>query len=114
MKKEKQVCTFGKQPHEFNQIKRSADVERAPRPKGGGNQGGKPVKNDTTPPGISGVTQGNTTESTVAISWITSEQTTCILHYGLTTAYGSTKAAGIGVPSHSVLLTALTPNTSYH
>lgn len=114
MRKEKVVCDFDKRPHEFNKIKRSSSIERAPRPKGGGHQGGKPVKGDVTPPGFTSITIGNVGESTASLSWVTNEETTCTVQYGLTTSYGSTKAAQIGVKTHSIILTGLTANTTYH
>jgi len=109
----KEVCTFGRQPHEFNKIKRSKDVERAPRPKGGGHQGGKPVRNDTTPPGISSINASLVTDASASISWTTSEEASCVLHYGLTTSYGSTKTS-TAKTGHSVGLSGLTPDSIYH
>ena len=114
MKKEKQVCTFGKKEHEFNHIKRGSDVERAPRPKGSGNGqgGGKPVKNDTTSPTISQVTISNVSDSSVTISWLTNEVTTGSVEYGITTEYGTSKTS-TGSTSHYAIITGLTPSFTY-
>lgn len=108
----KEVCTFGKQPHEFNKIKRNNDSERAPRPKGGGHQGGKPPRGDTTPPGISSVSS-QVTETSASISWITSEEASCVLHYGLTTSYGLTISSSAKTV-HSVGLSGLAATNLYH
>lgn len=109
----KEVCTFGRQPHEFNKVKRSNDVERAPRPRGGGHQGGKPVKNDVTAPGISSISAVSVTSSSASISWTTSEEASCVLHYGLDTSYGSTVSSSAKTV-HSVGLSGLTAESVYH
>lgn len=109
MKKEKQVCDFGK--NDYNHIKRT-DVEKAPRP-GGGQGKGKPPKGDVTAPTISSISVSNNTDVSVTVHWTTSEETSCVIQYGLTTIYGTSKTS-IGPLTHSVVLSGLTPATTYN
>lgn len=112
MHRKKQVCDFGMK--QFNQIKRS-DVQRAPRPKGGGHQGGKPPKGDVTAPTISNITVSDMTDNTVTIDWTTNEQTISLVQYGTTTSYGSTaNSSSSGTTTHSAVLINLVPDTAYH
>jgi phosphatidylserine/phosphatidylglycerophosphate/cardiolipin synthase-like enzyme len=54
-------------------------------------------------------------ESTsVSIEWTTDTQSTSLVEYGLTTAYGSAAGDSTPVTSHSVPLTGLTPGKLYH
>ncbi|MEJ2111657.1 MAG: fibronectin type III domain-containing protein, partial [Acidobacteriota bacterium] len=70
---------------------------------------------DTVPPGISGVTSSNVTESGATISWSTNEAATAQVEYGLTTGYGSTTAIdGTLKTSHTRILVGLTEATTYH
>lgn len=70
---------------------------------------------DTTPPVISSVTATNITSTSAIITWTTDEPANSRVQYGLTTSYGSQSTLNTTlVTSHSVLLTGLTPNTTYH
>jgi len=70
---------------------------------------------DTTPPVISGVDVSNITETSASIIWTTGEPATSQIEYGKTTSYGSTTPWDEGlVTSHSISLTGLEPNTTYH
>lgn len=111
MKKEKQVCDFDIK--NFNEKKRTG-VEKAARPaKGNSAGGGKPNKNDITPPVISAIVTSSTTSSSVTISWVTNEASSCQVQYGTTTAYGSA-IPSTGTTSHSVTLTGLSTSSIYN
>ena len=70
---------------------------------------------DTAPPVISGITISNITETTATISWTTDEPATSQVEYGETTDYGSTTALDETlISNHSVSLSELTMNTTYH
>jgi hypothetical protein len=69
---------------------------------------------DTTPPVISSVGATNVTDDTARIVWNTDESATSVVHYGTTTAYGSTETVTGFATAHTVNLTGLTPNTLYH
>jgi hypothetical protein len=69
--------------------------------------------NVENPPNISGISTSTAT-STAAISWTTNEAATSQVNYGLTSAYGSSTATSTLVTSHSITLTGLTQNTTYH
>ena len=69
---------------------------------------------DTTPPVISNI-QTSTTSDTVTITWDTDETSTTQVEYGLDTNYGSsTDLVSDLVTSHSVSITNLTSETTYH
>ena len=73
---------------------------------------------DTTQPSISSVSASVTSASSVTITWTTGEPTLYQVVYGITTAYGLSTLEPFllsyyGV-SHSVNLTGLTANTTYH
>ena len=70
---------------------------------------------DTTAPVISNVTVSDITETTVTITWTTDEPATSQVEYGPTTSYGSTTTLDEDlVTSHSVSLSELQPDTTYH
>jgi hypothetical protein len=73
--------------------------------------GGEP---DTTPPVISNVQATNITHNSVTITWTTDEISDSVVYYGLTTSYGNTESDSTDVTSHSIGLTGLSPNTTYH
>jgi hypothetical protein len=70
---------------------------------------------DITSPALSGITPSNVTASSATISWTSSEAADTQVDYGKTTAYGS-KSPLVSTlsTSHSVNLTGLTANTTYH
>ena len=70
---------------------------------------------DTTAPVITNVQSMNIGTSTVEITWTTNENSTSQVEYGTTSGYGSSSASDATLTSsHSVTLTGLTPNTTYH
>jgi hypothetical protein len=52
--------------------------------------------------------------STATIGWRSDVDSNGSVDYGTTSGYGSSKAGQTGVQSHSVTLTGLTPETTYH
>ena len=70
---------------------------------------------DVTPPAISGVYSTDITASSATIAWTTSEAATSLVVYGTSTSYGSTTSQDMTlVTKHSVGLTGLSPQTTYH
>lgn len=69
----------------------------------------------TTPPVISSVQAHNVNCAQVNITWDTDQGATSLVDYGLTATYGSTTPIdNAPVRAHSVTLSELTPNTTYH
>lgn len=67
------------------------------------------------PPVISNVQAGNITTSGATITWTTDARSTSQVNYGLTSSYGSQTALDSNkVNSHSVVLSGLQANTTYH
>lgn len=72
-------------------------------------------QDDTTPPAISEVNVSDITESSATINWITDEEATSWVKYGKTETYKSTTPVDEGLTmEHSVTLTGLEPDTTYH
>ena len=69
---------------------------------------------DTTAPVISNVTSTNLTTTSATITWNTNENATSAVNYGLTNAYGLNVTSASSVTSHSLLLSGLSANTTYH
>ena len=70
---------------------------------------------DTTAPAITAVTSSSVTQNSATIAWTTDEPADRQVHYGLTTAYGSSTPVQTTLnTSHNVVLAGLTPNTTYH
>ncbi|MDZ7366939.1 MAG: fibronectin type III domain-containing protein [candidate division KSB1 bacterium] len=70
---------------------------------------------DVTPPEITNVAANNISASTATINWNTNEASDSQVEYGLTTGYGSSSPLDATlVTSHSVTLSNLQPNTTYH
>jgi len=73
---------------------------------------------DTTPPVITEIAASSTVNNGVVstvITWKTDEPATSQVEYGTTTAYGSTTPLNTTlVESHSVTITSLLSNTTYH
>ncbi|OGJ01513.1 hypothetical protein A3G98_00230 [Candidatus Nomurabacteria bacterium RIFCSPLOWO2_12_FULL_37_8] len=68
-------------------------------------------------PVISGIATSSVGTSTATITWNTDVNTDTQVEYGLTTGYGSSsnlKDTSIKVTSHSVVLSSLSPNTTYN
>ncbi|MBU6400548.1 MAG: hypothetical protein KGS61_09535, partial [Verrucomicrobia bacterium] len=73
-----------------------------------------PFSYDPARPVISGVTAA-ATQSRAVVSWATDKPATSALEYGLSSAYGTvTPLDGRMVTNHIYIVTALTPNTTYH
>jgi beta-lactamase superfamily II metal-dependent hydrolase len=72
-------------------------------------------KEDTTPPVISQVTASSITAFSCVITWTTDEPATSQVEYGTATDYSSTTIVdGNLITNHSVSLSGLTDNTTYH
>lgn len=70
---------------------------------------------DTTPPVITNVRVASVWFSEAYISWETDDPSTSQVRYGLTSSYGSsTTQDPTLVRDHGVLVTGLTPSTTYH
>lgn len=69
---------------------------------------------DSTPPVISSVGTSNLTDTSVIIRWQTDENATSAVDYGTTTSYGATVSNATLKLNHTLSLTGLTPNTTYH
>ncbi|MCP4152702.1 MAG: hypothetical protein GY757_33515 [bacterium] len=69
---------------------------------------------DTTPPVISSVASSDITNTTATITWTTDEDATSVVNYGTSSSYGSTETVSGYDTTHSVTLTGLTADTTYH
>ncbi|MBI3963455.1 MAG: fibronectin type III domain-containing protein [Candidatus Kerfeldbacteria bacterium] len=56
----------------------------------------------------------STTTTTATVTWDTNHGATSVVDYGLTDAYGQQESDASLVTSHSVVLTGLDPDTTYH
>lgn len=63
---------------------------------------------------ISGVTVGNITDGGATISWKTDVETDATINYGLDSSVGIVRDADFNKKEHSLNLTNLDPNTTYH
>ena len=68
---------------------------------------------DNTAPVISNI-QTSISEATAIITWTTNEDGNSIVNYGLNNTYGSSNTDETLETTHSILLTGLTPSTTYH
>ena len=74
-----------------------------------------PPDSDTTAPVITSVLASSVTGTSAVIAWTTDEAATSQVEYGTTTSYGSTSALDEElVTSHSVSVTGLEGDTTYH
>lgn len=69
---------------------------------------------DEVAPAISSITLSDLSNSSVKITWTTDESATSVVNYGTSDSYGSTKSDSSYVTSHSVEITGLSANTTYH
>lgn len=77
--------------------------------------GGTTPPEDITPPVItSGPLVSNVTSSSALVSWSTDELSDSVVQYGKTSSYGLTATGADNVREHSVLLTSLSPDTTYY
>jgi len=89
-------------------------VSATPQASGGGAVvSGGGVTGDTTAPSISDISSKVGT-STATITWQTSEASLTWIIYGTSTDYGLEEKTTTYLTSHSVTLTDLTPETTYH
>lgn len=73
------------------------------------------ASNTSAPPVISAVGAGTPQSNTATITWTTDRAASSQVNYGLTSTYGTASPTDPSlVTSHSVSLTGLTPNTTYH
>jgi len=79
----------------------------------GGAVGGGGGAADVNPPSISNITV-TVADTYATISWQTSKASLTWLLYGTTTSYGLEKKTTSYLTSHSVSLSGLTPETTYH
>lgn len=69
---------------------------------------------DQTPPNIDGdAVTVSVTSASATISWTTDEAATSVVNYGLTDSYGQS-VSGASATSHSVTISSLSANTTYH
>ena len=74
-----------------------------------------PPTSDTKSPVISNIVVSYITDISVRISWVSDEPATSQVEYGTTSSYGSTTTLDEELAtSHSVSLSGLEPNTTYH
>ncbi|MFA6215668.1 MAG: fibronectin type III domain-containing protein [Patescibacteria group bacterium] len=69
---------------------------------------------DNQAPTISQVSVVDTTGNTATIQWLTDEEATSEVEYGMTTSYGNYRSDGRLVKIHDFTLTGLTDGTYYH
>ena len=70
---------------------------------------------DTKCPTIGNVNAGSVQATNALITWTTDKESTSQVDYGTSTSYGTTTTEDVNrVTSHSVQLTGLTPNATYH
>jgi hypothetical protein len=73
------------------------------------------INNAVAAPVISGVTAGSITASTASIGWTTDKASDSQVAYGTTADYGLTSSLGTTlVTAHVVILSSLSPSTTYH
>ena len=76
---------------------------------------GNGVTADTTAPVISAFSVTGVTETGATVTWTTDEPSTSEVQYGVSDAYGSSSGPDTSlVTDHSITLSDLTPDTSYH
>ena len=73
-----------------------------------------PSPADQVAPSISAVTASSITTSTAVITWTTDENSTSVVEYGPTTAYGQVASVAGSVTNHSVTITNLASGTTCH
>ena len=67
-----------------------------------------------SPPVISAISSGTPTTTSATITWTTDEAATSQVNYGTTTGYGSASSSAALATSHSIALTGLISDTTYH
>ncbi|UCE74218.1 MAG: S8 family serine peptidase [Methanomassiliicoccales archaeon] len=74
----------------------------------------KPPVDKKPPKILTGPSVWTMGESTATIVWTTDEGSDSVLHYGLSSNYDKTESDSSIVISHQILLSDLTPSTTYH
>ncbi len=69
---------------------------------------------DPVPPTITNVAVSNITGDSATITWTTDHLSDSLVEYGTTVLYGSSESDASMTSSHSIVLTGLTPGTTYH
>jgi len=69
---------------------------------------------DTTPPVISDIKISGITDTLAVVLWATDEPADSSVEYGNSTAYGLRASDTAQLLNHSVILSGLSPNTTYH
>jgi len=69
---------------------------------------------DTTPPSVSSVSSGTPAATSVTITWNTNEAANSQVNYGTTSSYGSSASGSGFTTNHSVNITSLLGETTYH
>ncbi|UCF08053.1 MAG: fibronectin type III domain-containing protein, partial [Thermoplasmata archaeon] len=74
----------------------------------------KPRPDTKAPKILAGPTLLVTGEDTATVVWTTNEDSDSVINYGLDTDYGSTESDTTLTQDHEMILTGLTPSTTYH
>ncbi len=69
---------------------------------------------DTTPPTLSSISVAALATSTATITWSTNEAADSSVSYGTSASYGNASSSSALVTSHQIMLSGLTPGTTYH
>lgn len=69
---------------------------------------------DTTPPVLSAIAVTGIGQTAATVTWTTDEGADTVVEYGLTISYGASTSDATLVTSHSLPLSGLTPDTTYH
>ncbi|MEE9445616.1 MAG: fibronectin type III domain-containing protein, partial [Cocleimonas sp.] len=69
---------------------------------------------DTVSPVLSNIKISAVTHSTATITWETNEPSNSVINYGLNSQYGSKEISATQTKTHSLTLSGLSSNTSYH
>ncbi|MBI4599277.1 carboxypeptidase regulatory-like domain-containing protein [Candidatus Uhrbacteria bacterium] len=69
---------------------------------------------DASAPILSNIQVTDIAETSARVTWTTNEVATSLVRYGVTTDYGGTASDDTRVLEHSMILTGLTRNTTYH
>jgi len=79
-----------------------------------GGSTGVAISGDQVPPEVTTLSLSDISSSSVKVSWTTNETTTGEVQYGADNTYGSAQASSATGTSHSVEITGLSANTTYH
>ncbi len=66
------------------------------------------------PDAVAGIQVSSITETGATVNWITGQLSNTTIDYGPTTAYGNSRTVSESVTNHTIVLTNLTPYTTYH